>query len=146
MKVRFIYLWLRFFTWLSCKIGLYRSVRETMFYGKRDLHDLRMELDLLCMISRSPIADLWYMDRMIKIKTSARILEALKLLWPESKPVPTSEVSKLKEIVEKSIGVTIEETELGYRYYNNKVCTWSMMCSEENKRRLELLSMVLNVR
>lgn len=106
-----------------------------------------MELDLLCMISRSPIADLWYMDRMIKFKTSARILEALSLLWPDLKLGPTSNISKLKEIVEKSIGVTIEETELGYRYCNiNKVCTWSMMCSEENKRRLELLSMVLNVR
>lgn len=135
MKKKIREYFIRFMIWIGYEIGLWRNLS----ISKDSLKKKNLMSEFLYLTEACYYTDL---DRdYLRISVKNRIIASILLLC-KSKSL-TRKPEELKELIEKSFNIEIEETEVGYKQDNN-MSFWDLNCPKEYKRLMELLSICLN--
>ena len=87
-------------------------------------------------------ADKQYLEKIVRVRTSAIILKALEISGAKVEIMSSPE--KLKEVIENHFGIEIQVNENGcYKYSNQSGFNWGLECSQESKRRFELFNIIM---
>ena len=133
---------LRFTLWLSYSVGCYRSITSTLkIYDGYTIDKLVKEEESLKHICNITGSDSEYLEKIVRVRTSAIILKALDIYGGDIEI--TSSPEKLKRMIEKCFNIEIQSNENGcYKYSNQSGFNWGLECSPENKRRFELFNII----
>lgn len=137
----------RFICWLSYKVGCYRNITSTLnIYKDYTMERLKDEMYILIDICNSTGLDCEYLRKIVSVRLSAGIIRMLEINGSINLEI-TSKPQRLKELIEKSLNIEIQETEYGkYKHvveFKNNILPSSIDCDNENRRRLELYNIVL---
>lgn len=144
LMLQFFAMKTRFICWISYNIGCYRSITSTLeIYKNYTIKDLKRELYILLNIHACTGLDREYLRKLVSVRLSSGILRLLQISGSKNISI-ISEPVKLKELIEKELGIEIEDSTYGYRYYpRTPLFLWGTDCDEANKKRFELYSIVL---
>lgn len=134
---------LRFTLWVVYSLGCYRSITSTLkLYEGYTLSKLREEENRLKNICNVTGLDSEYLEKIVRVRTSAIIIKALEISGVKVEIMSSPE--KLKKVIENHFNIEIQVNENGcYKYANQSGFNWGLECSQENKRRFELFNIIM---
>lgn len=134
---------LRFTLWIVYSLGCYRSITSTLkLYEDYTLSKLKKEENCLKNICDVTGLDSEYLEKIVRVRTSAIIIKALEISGAKVEIMSSPE--KLKEVIENHFGIEIQVNENGcYKYSNQSGFNWGLECSQESKRRFELFNIIM---
>lgn len=134
---------LRFTLWIVYSLGCYRSITSTLkLYEDYTLSKLKKEESCLKNICDVTGLDSEYLEKIVRVRTSAIIIKALEISGAKVEIMSSPE--KLKEVIENHFGIEIQVNENGcYKYSNQSGFNWGLECGQESKRRFELFNIIM---